>query len=319
MNHYNAEHSVMRIRQLKQSLCRCMFSTRRLRWLFISHLYRKPLAHSETIITLMRNKDNLDESYWIGKIRQYAHIVDKGLHRGDFTKGHGITSYRAAKDALARIKTSNGLNDPLVQWATKIIFLYEHSQNGRVQRRYSEHVPTRCLYDDLVDAIKTRRSIRRYLRKKVDNTVIQMIAEVMDWAPTSCHRQPGRIYASNQPSIVSHCVNLHAGAACFTDIYVPLFMTFCADTRLYRLPDELSIPYIDVSLGIQNCLLAAHALGLSLTPLIWSYQNEWQERELRKILSIPEHFQIILSTAGGYPDGGTQVPPRKRPELFIVN
>lgn len=311
---------MIRMNKIPGAVMRRLMGLRCLRWLFVSYIYRKPIAHSETTIALMRNEDNLDESYWTGKIRQFAHVVDKGLHRGDFSKGHGSTGYKAAKNALSCLQTHKGLSqDPLVQWAAEKVCQYEQLQNGQGARIQAEYVTTKCSHEDLVDAIKTRRSIRRFTEKAIEDDVIKKIASVLDWAPTSCHRQPGKVFATNNPDIVRQCANLHVGASCFTDIYAPLFLTFCADSRLYRMPDELAIPYVDVSLGVQNCLLVAHALGISLTPLIWSYQGEWQERELRKIFSIPEHFQIILSTVGGYPDGGAQVPPRKRQELFIVN
>jgi hypothetical protein len=83
-------------------------------------------------------------------------------------------------------------------------------------------------------------------------------------------------------------------------------------------PNEVALPYIDVSLGVQNCALVAHALGISLTLLTWAQQVDWQEHELRRLLDIPVHFQIIVSAAGGYPDRGVDVPVRKTKELFLV-
>lgn len=310
---------MIRIKRIFRAVLRRLIALRWLRWLFLWHLYKKPIAHSEATISYMKKTGSRDESYWIGKLRFYAHIVDKGLHRGDFTKGHGISAFTCAKDALSHIHTQEGLSDPLVQWAVKRMRLYEEMQSGQSGKISEEYVSTKCSYADLVDVIQTRRSIRRYVEKPVDDETIQRIASVLDWAPTSCHRQPGRIYATNNLERVRQAVMLHTGAACFTDIYTPLFMTFCADSRLYNLPNELAIAHVDVSLGVQNCLLVAHSLGLSLTPLIWSHQGEWQECELRKMFAVPTYFEIIVSVVGGYPAGGTEMPPRKRLELFINN
>lgn len=309
---------MIRLNKIPIAILKRLMGLRYLRWLFIAHIYKKPIAHSEAIIKHMKKADNLNDTYWAGKIRQYAHVVDKGLHRGDFSKGHGISGYRAAKDALSRIQKQKWISDPVVQWAAKKVDLYEQFQNDRTARIQAEYVATKCSYDELIDVIKTRRTIRNFTEKIVDEDVIDKIASVLDWAPTSCHRQPGIMYASNDPNIVRKCVHLHAGAACFTDIYAPLFLVFCADARLYDMPNELAMPYIDVSLGVQNCLLVAHTLGVALTPLIWSYQGEWQEQKLRKIFSIPKYYQIIFSAVGGYPNGGAQVPQRKLKELFII-
>jgi hypothetical protein len=126
------------------------------------------------------------------------------------------------------------------------------------------------------------------------------------------------VYATNNPELVRQCVQLHGGAACFTDIYAPLFLTFCADPRVYEMPVEVALPYVDVALGVENCALAAHCLGVSLTLLTWALHTDQQDRDLRRILGIPSHMQIIVSAVGGYPDGGVQVPARKNKELFMV-
>jgi nitroreductase len=283
--------------------------------LFACHLYRRWITYSESLLRL--KEENLDELYWMGKLRYYAHAVDKGLQRSDFSQGHGLRAYSLTRAALSHISSHDGLADPSVQWAVQKLRQYEKCQSGESFGLGSEYVRTRCRYQDLLDAIKTRRSIRRYVDRPVADEVIEKITDVLDWSPTSCHRQPARVYATNNPDIVTQCVGLHAGAACFTDIYAPLFLTFCADSRLYAMPTELVVPHVDVALGVQNCLLIAHALGISLTPLIWLHQGEWQEDELRRIFSIPQHFQVILGAVGGYPDGGVQVPARKTKQLFI--
>jgi len=264
------------------------------------------------------NEADCDESYWVGRLRQYAHIIDKGLQRPDFSKGRGIRAYDLAGEALSHIKSREALGDPCVKWASTKVNQYEQLQSEGHFSPPEEHVPTCCAFEDLRDAIMTRRSIRNYLDAPVEADVIEAITDVLDWAPTSCHRQPGRVYATNKQDIVRQCVRLHAGAACFTDMDAPLFMVFCADMRLYSMPAELVMPYIDVALGVQNCLLVAHTLGLSLTPLTWGNRESWQECELRKLLDIPRHFQVVVSAVGGYPDRGVPVPTRKRKDLCII-
>lgn len=293
-------------------------SNRYTRVFFTYYLYRRWIAHSEATVALRRREEKLDESYWMGKLRQYAHIIDKGLHSGDFSKGHGTRVYGPAKKALSHIKSDKGLRDPSVRWAAEKIRQYEEFQSSESPGITSEYIGTTCRYEDLLNAIKTRRCIRQYVDKPVEDKVIDKITNVLDWSPTSCNRQTARVYATNNPEIVRQCVKLHAGAACFTDIYVPLFLTFCADSRLYAMPTELVMPHVDVALGVQNCVLVAHTLGLSLTLLTWANRGDWHERELRRIFSIPRHFQIIVGAVGGYPAGGAQVPARKNKELFII-
>jgi nitroreductase len=306
------------VKKFARTMLYLFFRNRYIRMLFAYHLYQRCIAHSETIIALQRKEEKLDESYWMGKLRYYAHVVDKGLHRGDFSKGRGTRAYGVAKDALSHIKSREGLRDPSTEWAARKIKQYEEFQSRQSSGLVTEYVRTTCTYEDLLNAIKTRRSIRQYVDKPVEDEVIDKIASVLDWSPTSCNRQPARVYATNNPDIVRKCVTLHRGAACFTDIYAPLFLMFCTDSRLYEMPAEMALPHVDVALGVQNCVLVAHSLGISLTLLTCATLGVREEQNLREILGIPQHFQIVTSAVGGYVTGGAEVPARKNKELFIV-
>ena len=222
-----------------------------------------------------------------------------------------------AKTALSHIQSQNALEDPSVQWAVSKIREYEEFQKSMLRTPMQGYAKTTCSYKQLLSVIKTRRSICSYRNMAMSDELVHKITEVLDWCPTSCNRQTAHVYATNNPKLVRECVRLHTGAVCFTDLYAPLLMVFYADTRVYG-PNEVALPYIDVSLGVQNCTLVAHALGISLTPLTWAQHVDWQERELRRLLGIPEHIQIIVSAVGGYPNRGVEVPARKKKELFLV-
>ena len=77
------------------------------------------------------------------------------------------------------------------------------------------------------------------------------------------------------------------------------------------MPNEILLPIIDVSLGIQNCCLIAHCLGLSLTLLSWAQHTEEDDKNLRNFLGIPEYYQIIVNGALGYPEHNVPIPYRK--------
>ena len=306
------------LNRLVRAIFRRLSDNRFIRTLLSLYFYRKWVLPCEATIAVCKRQETLDEFYWMGKLRQYAHIIDKGLHRQDVSRGHGERVCRLAKNALTHIQSPWAMCDPSVKWAAEKIRLYEEYQSGESAGIKREYTGTTCKYEDLLNAIKTRRSIRYYLNKPVPTEIVEAIADVVDWSPTSCDRQPARIYATNEPDTVRQCVELHAGAACFAKIYAPLFLTFCADARLYALPAELAMPYIDVALGAQNCVLVAHTLGISLTLLTCGNWKDWQEHKFRNLLGIPQHLRIVVSAVGGYPDGGAEVPARKNRELFTV-
>jgi len=280
--------------------------------------YLKMITQSEAIIALRKREDKLDEFYWRGKLRHYGHALDKGLHRGDFSRGRGKRAYGLVKDALSHVSSKEGRRDPSVVWAARRIEQYEDFQTNESAGIVAAYIKTTCRHDDLLDAIRTRRSVRQYLDRPIDDETIKKIASVLDWSPTSCNRQPGRVYATSNPDLVRKCTTLHRGAACFTNIYAPMFLLFCADARLYRMPVEWAMPYVDVALGVQNCVLVAHTLGISLTLLTCATLGKRDERNLRKMFGIPKYFHIVVSAIGGYPNAGAEVPVRKNTELFLM-
>jgi nitroreductase len=73
-----------------------------------------------------------------------------------------------------------------------------------------------------------------------------------------------------------------------------------------------------LGLGVQNCCLAAHALGVSITLLSWARHTAADEIELRRILGIPEYCQIIVAGAAGYPRFATPAPHRKSVEETLT-
>ena len=156
-------------------------------------------------------------------------------------------------------------------WAASRIRLYEELQSDASLPVEEEYAATVCRYDDLLDAIKSRRCVRRCLDKPVEDDVVDKIASVLDCGAHELQSPAGRgICRDTIRNVVRQCLSLYGGAACFTTIYAPLLLTFCADPRVYEMPAELVMPYLNVALGVQNCLLAALSGDLSDTSYVGS-------------------------------------------------
>ncbi len=268
----------------------------------------------------MRSRGNSqkDDQYWAQLLRKYAHMIDKGIQRGDFEPGHSRRVYERARDALRRIRSPDVLADPSVVWAKDRIGIYERRRAGETYlRARPAAVPPSFTYEALRSLIMTRRSIRRFKRQPVTDKIMKAVGEVMVWAPSSCNRQPGRVYATNDEALVEQCLRTCKGATGFS-AYVPSFLCFCADMRGYVLPREMLLHLIDVSLGMQNCALMGASLGLALTALSWAHHDEDENAELRRLLGIPEYYEIVLNAAMGYPEAGVEAPARKSVEQTVV-
>jgi len=286
--------------------------------LLLPGYYRRFAAEIERAIDAVRRGEGLDDDYWAAVVRKNAHIVDKGLARRDFERGHSEAYYQQALAALGMLSEERIGSDPSLVWARAKLDQYQSCQQGcddALPASPEEMSPG--AEAALLEVIRGRRSVRCYADRPVDERTIRRVVEVVNWAPSSCNRQTARVFATTDPALVATCKSTCAGATSFS-APIPVFLAFCADLRPYALPEEMWLPMIDVSLGVQNCCLYAQTLGLSITILSWAQSTPDDERKLRQALDIPPQFRIVLNALMGYYDRTAQTPARKPADATCV-
>ena len=195
---------------------------------------------------------------------------------------------------------------------------YEKTQStGLPVRKGLVGTDEACEYDQLLASIKARRSVRFYEAKNVTRDTVEKVVNVINWSPNSCNKQTAKVFVASNPSLVESCLLTCKGATGFSE-FIPIFLCFCSDLRSYILPAEMLLPSIDVSLGVQNCCLVAHSLGLSITLLSWAQHTKQDDRRLRSLLGIPDYYQIIVNGTMGYPEYILETPGRKALESTFV-
>lgn len=154
---------------------------------------------------------------------------------------------------------------------------------------------------DVLEAIKTRRSVRRFKKEKIPPNLLKEVLEVARWAPSARNSQPWRFII-----IVDDLKRRVANATTAGKFLAeaPLGIAVAVNTRATRHPAE------DGAAATMNILLAAHALGLGAC-WIGSYGSSYEE-EVKRMLSIPEEWALLSIVALGYPD---ERPVSRRLEL----
>ena len=110
---------------------------------------------------------------------------------------------------------------------------------------------------ETLDAIRTRRSVRRFLPDPVDEATLRSLLEAAMQAPSAANEQPWHFVVIDHRSILDAIPSFSPYASPVHD--APLGILVCADTRSLVLP---GFWIQDCSAAIENLLLAAHALGL---------------------------------------------------------
>tara|TARA_B110000046_G_C12938195_1_gene374552 strand:+ start:80 stop:1024 length:945 start_codon:yes stop_codon:yes gene_type:complete len=241
-------------------------------------------------------------------IRKYAHMLDKGMHRDDFVKGHSKLIYKNLNEYLSK---EIDKKDPSVLWACEKINNFELFQKkDNIKPLGTIPSKSELSFNQVSTYIRSRRTNRHFQEKIVSDSLLEDLASLANYAASSCNKQPIKMFISNNPEISKECLKYCKGGTGYGD-YIPVFISFCAEMDGYLFPKEIFLPSIDVSLGAQNFYLAAHSLGLSGSIMSWAQKDDLEEMHLRNILNIPSNTQIIFNGVLGYAKKEYLPPKRK--------
>jgi nitroreductase len=166
---------------------------------------------------------------------------------------------------------------------------------------------------DVLEAIRTRRSIRKYLNQPVPEELIQELLAAAMQAPSARNQQPWQFVVIDDRAILAEIPGFMPNAAMAGS--APLAILVCGDLNL-----EKSEGYwvLDCAAAVENMLLAAHALGLGA---VWCgvYPREPRMEGLRRLIGLPQkviaHSLVVL----GYGAEQVATEDRHRPERVRRN
>lgn len=164
---------------------------------------------------------------------------------------------------------------------------------------------------------ESRHSVRNFDRgRPVDRALIEEAVRLAGTAPSVCNRQSWHAYYFDDREDVRRLLAIHHGSAGFQST-VPGLFVLTADLRGFGDLRERNQGWIDGGLFSMSLLLALHGLGLGAISLNWSRSNASSDR-LRAAAGIPEHDNIIMLVATGYPAPGYRVARSPRRPLAQI-
>lgn len=148
---------------------------------------------------------------------------------------------------------------------------------------------------DALEAILTRRSIRKYTPASVSEELIKELLEAAMSAPSSSNGQPWHFLVIDDRKIFNEIPKLHPYANMLRGASVAIVV--CGDLQLEK---SEGCWVEDCSAATENILIAAHAKGLGA---VWLGVNRRQERVkgIRKLLGLPDHVLPLCVISIGYP------------------
>ncbi len=150
--------------------------------------------------------------------------------------------------------------------------------------------------NEVLKAIRNRRTVRRFRPNPVDDEMLEMILEAGRWAPSFSNLQPWRFIVIMDSSLkmaldkAARQSVLHLGIN-----EAPVVILVCVDRRI----DPLHAIEAGAA-ATQNMTLAAHSLGLGAGWIgIWGTEAE---TSIQKLLKLPETVRAVSLLPIGVPD-----------------
>ncbi|MEM2249740.1 MAG: nitroreductase family protein [Candidatus Bathyarchaeia archaeon] len=195
---------------------------------------------------------------------------------------------------------------------------------------------------DVVELIKTRRSIRKFKPTKVSRKVLDVLLDLAKWAPSAHNAQPWRIIVVDDENVKARLATA-MGKAWLSDMLMdgvpkekaeyivkveswqritesPVVIIACLSMEnMHKYPDrrrkraEYIMGVQSVAAYVQNMLLLAHYHGLGAC---WICAPLFCQNAVRKVLGLPSEVEPQAMIIMGYPDEKPEPPPRRPLEMF---
>jgi len=163
-----------------------------------------------------------------------------------------------------------------------------------------------------LDALKNRRSIRKFSERPVDRRTLDQIIQAGTWAPSGLNNQPwkfvvvrdDRTLVEKLAACTKYAHIIRAAPACI--------LVFLDTEKSYHREKDIQA----IGACIQNMLLAIHVKRLGG---VWLGEILNQRKDVEHLVDVPEHLELMAAIALGYPAEKKGSCERNPLEEFIVS
>ena len=173
---------------------------------------------------------------------------------------------------------------------------------------------------DLMEAIKGRRSIRKYKPDPVSEEALRVLMEAVRWAPSWANTQCWEVIVVKDPKVKSELATAlpKTNPALSSMTEAPLVIVLCGKKGVsgFKKGEAATVKgdwlMFDTGIAMQTLCLTAHSLGLG-TVVVGMFDHKKAE----EILGVPQNAEVVAMTPMGYPAVEGGAPKRKEPSEFV--
>ena len=165
--------------------------------------------------------------------------------------------------------------------------------------------------NEVLEAIRNRRSRFRFKDEKVDMENIKTILEAGRWAPSFGNSQPWEFIVVSDKDLIDKLSKIAGNVTIFSERikHAQFMIAVVVD------PEKDSYHFVeDGAVASQNMALAAHSLGLAAYWIgIYNRENKRKsaERQAKELLGVPKEYRMISILPIGKPEREAKSKRRK--------
>jgi len=148
---------------------------------------------------------------------------------------------------------------------------------------------------EAIEAILTRKSVRQFENKEVEEEKIELLLKAAMAAPSGVNKQPWKFIVVKNEEAKARIIDVMP----YGKYKSPIIIVPCVrDLEVVPLMHDLA--YCDLGAATENILLAAHALGLGA---VWCavYPSKKRTKDVKKALSLGTGISPFSAIYVGYP------------------
>jgi nitroreductase len=156
---------------------------------------------------------------------------------------------------------------------------------------------------DVIEAIKSRRSVREFTDDNVDDKALEMIIDAGRWAPSGLNNQAWRFIIIRDIGTKEELCGLTHYGAIIKNAPV-LIAVFLDRKEMYDHTKDVQ----SIGACIQNMLLAIHSMGFGA---VWLGEILKKKEGVNSVLRAPDSYELMAVVALGHPVHKNRVSERK--------
>ena len=272
------------------------------------------------------------------KIRRQMHIIEKGMSLSNPRIGFGQEKIKVLFEYMDEyIKLGYGDKSNIISQAVGTLkaYLAFFRPEGYTNEQLAQKIETYTVYNEnqecgikvlRLEELKkaqhgefpefflSRHSIRQFLEKEVELSVIKKAVAIAMNSPSACNRQSAKVYVYLEKEINDIIgQNLLEGSGGFCQ-EVNKYLVITGDCMAFTDSYERNQCIIDASLFAMNLVLALHYYGVG-SCLLQASERKKLNTKRHKLLDIPNNERIVLVIAIGYYKDEFRVAQSQRKDI----